>query len=368
MRFAAAALFLLPAALTTAQAADPAPDTVRVSDARQYFSLLPGYFRADEDRGGTKRGVTASVIYGYRFSPHWGLEAGLVGSTIETGGDKGTDFYQQGGHIDVIYGFRDRSLGATPYLLAGLGLVQNDVIPDSEDSVSLLGNIGLGVVSSPLTSLAFKLRAEARLQHDTFQDGYNDYRFLAGIELPFGERTVTLAPIPPPQIEVREVVKEVVKEVVVEVPKPFIDSDKDTVEDSRDKCPDTPEGLKVDADGCVIEGQAIELRGVTFAFNKAVLQLNAQTVLDYVVKGMKGQPGMTVNIEGHTDSVGSVLVNLRLSQKRAEAVRDYLIAQGIAASRLKAQGYGKAELLINPEKNEIDRERNRRVIFRVVTK
>ena len=113
MRFAAAALFLLSAALTTAQAAEPAPDTVRVSDARHYFSLLPGYFRADEDRGGTKRGVTASVIYGYRFSPHWGLEAGLVGSTIETGGDKGTDFYQQGGHIDVIYGFRDRSLGAT---------------------------------------------------------------------------------------------------------------------------------------------------------------------------------------------------------------------------------------------------------------
>lgn len=368
MRLAAFALLSLPAVLTPVQAADPAPDVVRVSDARQYFAVLPGYFRADKDRGGTSRGVTGSAIYGYRFSPHWGVEAGLVGSTIETGSDKGTDFYQQGGQVDLVYGFRDRGQGWTPFVLAGLGVVHNDVTPDSKDSASVLGNLGIGLVSSPLTSLAFKLRAEARLQHDTFDDGYNDYRFLAGLELPFGERTVTLAPIPLPQIEVREVVKEVVKEVVVEVPKPFVDSDKDTVEDSRDKCPDTPEGLKVDADGCVIEGQAIELRGVTFAFNKAQLQLNAQTVLDYVVKGMKGQPGMTVNIEGHTDSVGSVLVNLRLSQKRAEAVRDYLIAQGIDAGRLKAQGYGKAELLVNPEKNEIDRERNRRVMFRVVTK
>jgi OmpA-OmpF porin, OOP family len=185
-------------------------------------------------------------------------------------------------------------------------------------------------------------------------------RFLAGIEIPFGSRTVTLAPLAPPAVEIREVIKE--------VPMPFVDSDGDHIEDSRDKCANTPAGLRVDSDGCVIEGQSIELRGVTFEFNKATLQLNAQTVLDYVVMGMNGQPSMTVEIAGHTDSIGSAAANLRLSQRRAESVRDYLIGKGIDPTRLTAVGYGKSQLLINPDVTAIDRERNRRVEFRVLGK
>ena len=357
------ALPLVAAACLPAQAAETgAPGTIQVGEANQYFAVLPGYFGADEDRGGTKRGITISGIYGYRWSAHWGLELNLTGSTIETGSQQGTDFYQQGGTLDLVYGFKDRSRSWTPFALLGVGAVQNDVIPDSEDEVSFIANAGLGLVSRPLTRLGFKLRAEGRYQIDQFQDDYRDYRLLAGIEFPFGRRSVTLAPIAPPVVEVREVVKEVI------VPAPFIDTDKDSIEDSRDKCPDTPQGLKVDADGCVIEGQALELRGVTFAFDKADLQLNAQTVLDYVTKGMKGQPTMVVEIAGHTDSLGSQAYNQKLSQRRAEAVSAYLVAQGIDATRLSAKGYGKTELLVKPETTAIDKERNRRVMFRVLGK
>jgi len=360
-------VLLLAAALPPVYAADEAsPEVVQIAETNQYFSVLGGHFGADKDRGGTRRGITGGVLYGYRFDPHWGVEAHLTGSTIETGGNQGTDFYQQGGGVDAVYGLKDRSTSWTPFALAGLAVTQNDVIPDAADGLSLIANIGLGAVTAPLTSLGFKVRGEGRLQRDFFCSDFTDFRLLAGLEFPFGQRSVELPPAAPPVVEIREVVKEVVKEV--EVVKPFIDSDKDSIEDSRDKCADTPEGLKVDADGCVIEGQAIELRGVTFAFNKANLQLNAQTVLDYVVKGMKGQPGMTVEIQGHTDSVGSALANLRLSQKRAESVRDYLVAQGIDSARLTPKGYGKYELLVNPEKNETDKERNRRVMFRVLTK
>ena len=340
------------------QVSETTEDVVQISEANQYFAILPGYFGADKSRGGTGDGVTVSGIYGYRFSPHWGVEINLMGSTIETGRNQGTDFYQLGGTADLVYGFKDRSQSWTPFVLIGIGGVNNDVVPDSQDKISLIGNVGVGVVTSPLTSLGFKLRAEGRYQRDQFQGDYDDYRVLGGIEFPFGTRSVALGALPPPAVEIREVF----------VPAPFVDTDKDTIEDSRDKCPDTPEGLKVDAEGCVIEGQAMELKGVTFAFNSSQLQLNAQTVLDYVVKGMKGQPSMTVEIAGHTDSAGPQAYNQKLSQRRAESVNAYLTAQGIDASRLTAKGYGETELLVTPEISDIDKERNRRVVFHVVGK
>ncbi len=167
-----ASLSLLPTALA---AQTPARQTVAVDEAQQYFAVLPGYFVADKGRQGTSGGITLSGIYGYRWTPHWGVEANLMGSTIETGSDQGTDFYQQGAVVDLVYGLRDRGEGWTPFVLAGLGAVQNDVIPDSEDAISMVLNLGVGLVSSPVTSLGFKLRAEGRYQRDSFQGDYNDY-------------------------------------------------------------------------------------------------------------------------------------------------------------------------------------------------
>lgn len=336
--------------------AESSDEAVVISGPNQYLAVLGGYFRADKDRDTSRGGVTGSLIYGYRFSPLLGLELNVAGSTLETGASAGTDFYQLGGTVDLVVDLYDRATRWTPFFLIGAGALQNDVVPDSEDSVDFIANAGLGVVTAPFTALGIKLRVEGRYQYDNFQDGYQDIRAMAGIEIPFGGRKVAVAPVPPPVVEIREVF----------VPAPFVDTDKDTVDDSRDKCPDTPEGLKVDADGCVIVGQSLELKGVTFEFNSAKLQLNAQTVLDYVAKGMKGQPSMTVEIAGHTDSVGPQAVNQKLSEKRAEAVLGYLVGQGIDASRLTAKGYGETQLLINPDTDAVSRERNRRVVFVVV--
>jgi OOP family OmpA-OmpF porin len=75
---------------------------------------------------------------------------------------------------------------------------------------------------------------------------------------------------------------------------------------------------------------------------------------------MKANPDVKVEIQGHTDSRGSLALNERLSQQRAEAVRDYLIGQGIAAERLTARGYGPHNPIASNETAD-GRAQNRRV-------
>jgi len=341
--------------LTTQDAVVPGPN--------QYFSFLPGFMLPDKYRGGTQHGFTLSAIYGYQFAPHFSFEVNAQGSIIETGRNKGTDFYQEGGTFDLVYSLFDRRLSWTPYALLGVGGAYDDVYPDSGDKAVAMANAGLGVVTGPLFDGGFKLRFEGRYNHDFYNQlsgrGFNDYRALAGIEIPLGHRQ--------PQIRYVEQPVRVV-EVVKEVQRPWIDSDGDGVDDAHDKCPNTPHGLKVDSDGCVIAGQQIELTGVTFEFNKDRLTANAQTILDTITPGFLGQPTLKVEIAGHTDSVGGLAVNQKLSQRRADAVREYLVGKGARPEQLSAVGYGKTRPLINPERTADDRERNRRVEFRVLEK
>lgn len=125
---------------------------------------------------------------------------------------------------------------------------------------------------------------------------------------------------------------------------PIEDTDSDGISDSNDKCPGTPAGLLVGPNGCVIlfeEGEeTVTLEGVNFELNKATLALNAKQVLDLVAASLKANPDLNVEVAGHTDSTGGRDLNQRLSQARAQSVRDYLVEQGVDASRLTVKGYG----------------------------
>ena len=329
--------------------------------SNDYISILPGYAIPDSKRGTQRNGFTTSLIYGNQFADHWSIEGQFQGSIFETGQNHGTDFYQWGGTVDGVYSLFDRRKAViTPFILGGIGAVYDDVYPQSNHGAGFLAEGGIGFVTQSLFD-GIKLRGEGRYNHDFIHDGYNDYRLTLGIEIPLGrvvERVVEVpAPTPP-----------VVEPIIKEVPRPWIDSDGDGVDDEHDLCPNTPKGLKVDAHGCVIPGQEIELNGVTFDFNKARLTANAQTILDTISPAFIGQPTLKVEIAGHTDSIGSAAANLKLSQKRAEAVREYLISKGAQPGQLQARGYGKTEPLIKPERTAADRERNRRVEFRVLEK
>jgi outer membrane protein OmpA-like peptidoglycan-associated protein len=124
------------------------------------------------------------------------------------------------------------------------------------------------------------------------------------------------------------------------------DSDGDGVDDSRDKCPSTPAGVSADASGCPIvipkmEGpRTVTLRGVTFMSGRDELTPSSLMVLDEVAKQLVAVPELKIEIAGHTDAKGTRIRNIRLSLSRAEAVRAYLVMQGVPAERLTARGYG----------------------------
>jgi len=152
-----------------------------------------------------------------------------------------------------------------------------------------------------------------------------------------------------------------------------IDGDGDGVYDGLDRCLDTPAGTKVDAMGCPLpppeppkaepifeEKKSLVLEGVGFATASAVLTPDSLAILDRVAASLKDWPEVHVEIGGHTDSDGGAKHNLKLSQARAESVRDYLVSQGVSVSQLGVQGYGETKPIA--DNRTVDgKSKNRRV-------
>ena len=83
---------------------------------------------------------------------------------------------------------------------------------------------------------------------------------------------------------------------------------------------------------------------------------------------MRQNEGMIIEISGHTDAVGSKPYNTFLSQKRAEAVKDFLTKKGVDTRRVKAVGYGETKPIVSNDDEDEGREINRRVEFKVIQK
>ncbi|BDB18153.1 hypothetical protein cym2001_15180 [Pseudomonas sp. CYM-20-01] len=124
------------------------------------------------------------------------------------------------------------------------------------------------------------------------------------------------------------------------------DEDGDGVPDSRDKCPGTPKGVQVDANGCppapppavveevvVVKEETIVIRDVHFQFDSAMLTAADTAKLDTVATRLKQEaPGAQLRVSGHTDSVGKDAYNQKLSERRAHSVVEYLIKSGVPRS------------------------------------
>lgn len=106
----------------------------------------------------------------------------------------------------------------------------------------------------------------------------------------------------------------------------------------------------------------IVVRNIYFDLNKATIRPESYPVLDELCQLLKETPTAIVEIEGHTDTRGSDEYNLKLSQARADAVKDYFIKKNcISPDRISAVGYGETRPVVFPEKSEADYQLNRRV-------
>ncbi len=114
-------------------------------------------------------------------------------------------------------------------------------------------------------------------------------------------------------------------------------------------------------------GAVLVLRNIYFDFDKATFKQESYNELNKLERMMAQNPTMQVEIAGHTDYVGTAAYNMTLSQRRAEAVKDFLTKKGIDSRRIVAKGYGKTRPIASNDDEADGRELNRRVEFRVIS-
>jgi len=338
------------------------------------FSLSPmvGYhvFEGDQRMDDS---ASYGLAAGYNLTKNWTIEFDLRYTPTETDFDSGPNFDVDiwTGSMNALYHFNPDG-AFVPYLAAGFGGMIFDVddkngIPADDDEDFML-NAGAGFKYFFSDDLA--LRVDARYVADLHSDrGFDqapgsddpDHNLIAmaGLTWQFG------GPPPPPA--------------------PPADSDLDGVPDSRDKCPDTPLGTKVDAVGCppappkpapapaakpapapvVVPPPApvqkeIITFNLLFGFDKHQITDDMIPVLEQAKAILEEDKSASFEIMGHTCSIGSDAYNQKLSERRANSVKNWLVGNGVAAERLHAVGYGESQPKYDNSTEE-SRKLNRRV-------
>lgn len=278
----------------------------------------------------------AGARFGYYFTDRIEAEVSLfVGNVDVDDSNKDADIIVPA--VEASYSLMKGPL--QPFVEAGLAVVNIDG-RRGDNSTAVAFPIGGGVKYLFTENLAG--RADARWIFNT-EGGHdlNEGQFLFGLSYLFGG-----TPEPTPQRELP---------VVTPPPPP----------------PVRPQPRQPFAE----EGRVLEQKGqvsinllVNFDFDKAEIKAPYKKRLDEFAQFMKQHPNTTAEIEGHTDHKGTKAYNDKLSQRRADAIRGYLVARGgIAAARIRAHGYGFAKP-VAPNTTEDGRAKNRRVIGTVKKK
>lgn len=331
--------------LPSAHAAD------QFQDNRWYAAPFASYVQTGGDRK-VDDGWGGGLGIGKIIDQHFNVE--LRGFYQDFGGKNGL-LSLTGGTVDVQYYFaRDKF---SPYTVAGVGGINSCL--GGNCAGGFIGELGLGFTYELHDN--FLLRSDVRYRYNDnlgsrIQPGIDEFHDMVvnvGFVIPFGDKPKAAAPIEAPA-------------PVAPAPRPAapapadcstLDSDHDGVNNCLDKCPDTPKGSKVDFNGCPIK---LILKGSQFKYNSAELTQEAKTILDEVAASLISYPQKNdIEVQGHTSSEGSDSYNMKLSQKRAKSVVDYLKLKHVS-NKLTAKGFGEAKPVAD-NRTEAGRSENRRV-------
>jgi OOP family OmpA-OmpF porin len=339
------------ASVSPALAGDVWNDTGAVYiDAMLQYSLLSDK-RISKDDFGIQGGL------GYNFAPNFALELNYGDGSYKVKGftgSSGPSEQLRAASLDVLYKFLPNSI-FRPFLLAGSGELQDRIGANLDNNHSWMAEAGVGAltgIGSQSGSTRLQLRTEAKYRREFIQNNAlipknpSDVVFGVGLQLSFGNptRPVPVVAAAPPPPEPAPIPREA---VVTPPPEPC----------------HAPAGFQVDAN-CHIVEQTVVVRAVDFEFNSTHLTVPAQHTLDEVAAALLTQPELNVEVQGHTDSIGTESYNLGLSQRRAEAVKAYLVNRGLSATVLTAKGFGKSKPIASNDTAE-GRAQNRRVAFEV---
>lgn len=383
------------------------------ADTVTFAPYVGGYtFQGSQD-------IETSPVFGFRlgynFTDNWAIEGVIdyVRADRDAGGD--IEMLRYGG--DLLYNFMPKS-SFVPYLAAGFGGFNFD-----ESKTKAIYNYGGGVKWFMTDN--FALRADVRgLNYSLNSEIFTNVEYTLGLHIAVGAPTPAPKPIEPVQEVVVPKPAPVVvlpadsdNDGVIDdldkcpgtpagvkvaasgcpldadmdgVPDYLdkcpgtpvaarvdakgcpLDSDMDGVPDYLDKCPTTPRGDKVDRDGCtpkvvestaqkaVAAGTRLALK-VQFDTGKSVIKKQYYGELKTVGDALNEQKELKGIIEGYTDNVGNDKLNQQLSQRRANAVRDYIVKNfKVDGKRLSAKGYGEAKPIADNATAE-GRAQNRRI-------
>ncbi|MEO6690224.1 MAG: OmpA family protein [Dokdonella sp.] len=338
----------------------------------------------------TDSSVWGGVGVGVWVNPHLAVDFEY---TMNNAGFKDSSF--RGGHewesvglgVSGRWFFGDEGSQWRPYIMAGVGALRHAAYSGyllnaagyNENGWDPMATVGGGIQYNMSDRVALRGEIAARYDHDNntqgnlsdalgynvpHHSGYVDGIVSVGLVYNFGGHTAVAhvtqtATTTPPAADCHS-----------------MDDDHDGVNNCDDKCPDTASGAIVGPDGCP-QKVVIDLRGVNFKFDRPktgehkiepTLQLptaDSVAILDQAIDALNRYPAIKVELDGHTDSVGTDTYNQGLSERRAQIVSDYLTAHGVDASRITAvKGFGETAP-IDTNATKEGRARNRRTEVKV---
>lgn len=335
-------------------------------EGRFYINPAIGYQEFDSERN-LNGEMTWSLGGEYRFGDNWATELRYFDTNPDFDGSNGdvdvSQFY-----LDGLYYFAPQTQSLQPFALLGLGRAEFDGGQlDKKETQGALGG-GARYLLNDNWSLRGDVRAIRGFDNSTWDSMVN-----FGVSYAFGSAAPAAVAVVDSDsdgdgvADSRDNCPNTIPGAMVDTNGCALDDDGDGVVNGLDRCLNTPQGYDVNKEGCMLvrsEEVSFDL-SLRFAHDSAAVENYDDEQVQRVVTFMKDHSAATTVIEGHTDASGNEAYNVKLSQRRANAVEALLVEQnGVDASRVSSVGYGEARPIADNDTTQ-GRDANRRVVAKV---